>query len=261
MIDHYDLYAETLQGMFHVDVYCPYRQVGKRYPVLYINDGQNAFFDEKSFMKVSWGFLEYIKKMDLKIILVAIHCRGDKRMDDYAPWVIPPKLALRESDGQTDHMGGWGDLYIQWIIHKLIPMIDRRYPSNGDRGICGSSMGGVIASYASLTYPTVFSKCAALSTAFWFYPDLFYQLVKQQDLSSIQAFYLDLGEFEAEDEQINEWYRETNDRMDQLLKERIESYKFVFYKGAYHHESQWRKRVPIFMSFLYSEYLKEQHDD
>ena len=247
--------------MIFMHLHCPDRQKGKRYPVLYINDGQNAFFDEKSFMKVSWGFLDYIKKTKLKIILVAIHCRGERRMDDYAPWVIPKKLALKESDGQTDHMGGLGDLYIQWIIHTLMPVIDQRYPSNGECGICGSSMGGVIAAYASLAYPKIFTKCAALSTAFWFYPELFYQLVEQQDLSSIQGFYLDLGEFEADDEQVNTWYRETNDQMHSLLQKRIHHYRFAFYEGAYHHESQWRKRVPIFMSFLYSNHLKESSYD
>ena len=70
-----------------ITVYLPddYYQQKKRYPVLYIQDGQNAFFDRLSFCGVSWGFLDYVKMMELDIIMVAIPCNftGFKRMDEY----------------------------------------------------------------------------------------------------------------------------------------------------------------------------------
>ena len=72
-------------------------------------------------------------------------------------------------------------------------------------------MGVVIASYAAVAYPEVFKKCAALSTAFWFYENEFQTLIEQSDLSAIEAFYFDIGSDEGcGDEEANIWYRTSN---------------------------------------------------
>ena len=72
-----------------ITIYLPddYYYVDKCYPVLYINDGQNAFFDSLSYCGDSWGFLDYVQETQLDIIMVAIPCNfeGFKRMDEYGP--------------------------------------------------------------------------------------------------------------------------------------------------------------------------------
>lgn len=59
-----------------ITIYLPddYATSGKRYPVMYINDGQNAFFDEQAYGGISWGFLEHAKYHVPDLIMVAIPC-------------------------------------------------------------------------------------------------------------------------------------------------------------------------------------------
>lgn len=118
--------------------------------------------------------------------------------------------------------------------------------------IVGSSMGGVISAYAALAYPEVFKKCAALSTAFWFYMDEFAEVIESHDYSLDNRFYFDLGEFEGcGDDVIDEWYIESNNMIYSMLKDKMENLEYHYFEGAQHNESEWRKRVPMFMDFLY----------
>ena len=240
-----------------ITVYLPddYYQQKKRYPVLYIQDGQNAFFDRLSFCGVSWGFLDYVKMMELDIIMVAIPCNftGFKRMDEYGPWRINQELSYQETQIKGKIIGGEGIKYVEWMVHQLKPYIDCRFrTSSDDTAIVGSSMGGVISAYAALAYPEVFKKCAALSTAFWFYMDEFAEVIESHDYSLDNRFYFDLGEFEGcGDDVIDEWYIESNNMIYSMLKDKMENLEYHYFEGAQHNESEWRKRVPMFMDFLY----------
>ena len=250
---------KRLQRQRDITIYLPddYYYYSKRYPVLYIQDGQNAFFDRLSYSGESWGFLDYAQEAGLDIIMVAIPCdfEGFKRMDEYGPWPISEELSLQETNQEGLIIGGEGIDYIDWLIEDLKPYIDQRFLTDPDDcGIVGSSMGGVISAYAFLAHPEVFHKCAALSTAFWFYMDEFRDLIATHDYDENDRFYFDLGEFEGcGSEEIDEWYIESNDEIYELLKDKIERLDYEFFLGATHNEGQWRKRVPLFMEFLYGE--------
>ena len=96
-----------------------------------------------------------------------------KRMDEYGPWVISDELSERETHQKGKIIGGEGKEYVDWMVTELKPYIDRRFRTiEDDTAVVGSSMGGVIASYAALAYPSVFKKSASLSTAYWFYYDV-----------------------------------------------------------------------------------------
>lgn len=253
----FDFRMKKLSRSRHITVYLPddYYYNQKRYPVLYIQDGQNAFFDSVSYAGVSWGFLDYVKETGLEIIMVAIPCNtyAHKREDEYGPWIINEELSLRETHEEGKRIGGEGKLYMRWMVEELKPYIDRRFRTiKDDTAIVGSSMGGIIASYAALAYPHIFKKSASLSTAYWFYCDEFKELIENQDLSMIEKFYFDLGEFEGcGDDEVDDWYRESNDFIYDLLKDRISDIRYEYFEGAVHNESEWRQRLPIFMSYLY----------
>lgn len=240
-----------------ITVYLPddYYQSDCDYPVLYIQDGQNAFFDQLSFCGVSWGFLDYAQMTDLKIIMVAIPCNftGFKRMDEYGPWLINETLSYQETGIKGKMIGGEGQKYIEWMVHELKPYIDQRFRTIvDDTAIVGSSMGGVISAYAALAYPEVFHKCAALSTAFWFYLEEFEELIASHDYHMLEGFYFDLGEFEGcGDDKIDEWYIESNNYIYSLLKDKVDNLAYHYFAGAHHNEAAWRERLPLFMNFLY----------
>lgn len=259
MIVSFRMQMKRLKRNREITVYLPkyYYQEDRRYPVLYIQDGQNAFFDKLSYCGVSWGFLNYAEQMDLDIIMVAIPCNeeGFKRMDEYGPWKIDKDLSYQETGIENKIIGGEGKAYVKWIIEELKPYIDQRFRTiNEDTGIVGSSMGGVISAYAALQYPEVFHKCAALSTAFWFYMDEFEEVIKTHNYQDLEKFYFDLGEFEGcGSEMIDQWYIESNDEIYELLKDKIANIEYHYFEGAYHNENEWQKRVPLFMKFLYGE--------
>ena len=251
------IWMEFAQEYRDVYIYLPsnYKRTDKHYPVLYINDGQNAFVDSKAYAGKSWGFIDYVRKHKIDVIMVAISCgfKPWQRETEYGPWPISKELSLHETKQEGLIIGGLGDTYVQWLINDLKPMIDSHYRTiQDDTAIVGSSMGGVIAAYASLAYPHIFKKCAALSTAFWFYPNEFKALIERQDLSPIQCFYFDLGSDEGCGEDfVNGWYRETNAAILCQLQPKIENLHFCYVGRASHNEWAWCDRLGNFMDLFY----------
>ena len=133
----------------------------RRYPVLYMHDGQNVFDDATSFVG-EWGVDETLDSLhaagELSLIVVAVDHGGEHRFDEYNPWTHP------------QHGGGQGDEYVAFLVETLKPYIDSHYRTLTDRlntGIAGSSMGGLISFYALLEYPQVFGRAGVFSPAFW----------------------------------------------------------------------------------------------
>jgi predicted alpha/beta superfamily hydrolase len=156
---YYDFRSRFLQHDRHVLVYLPpgYSDDDKkRYPVLYLNDGQNMFDGATSFVRgQEWGLDEtadqLIRASEIEpLIMVAIYNTGDARIDEYTP-TVDPKLKK----------GGRADLYGQLILEELKPLIDASYRTQvgpAHTGLGGSSLGGLVSLYLALKYPNVFGK-------------------------------------------------------------------------------------------------------
>lgn len=252
-----EFYMKKLKRKRKITIYVPddYKKTNKRYPVIYINDGQNAFFDEQSFMNISWGFYDYVKAKKLDIIMVAIPCNFDlhKREDEYGPWPINKEILMMEYGNDDLKIGGEGDKYINFIIEELKPYVDEHFPTDiDDTAMVGSSMGGIITSYAAIKYGEIFKKTASLSSAYWFYIDEFYHLIDHSNLDSLECFYMDLGGNEGNgDDMISQIYYESNEMIYHKLIEKSDRIVARFFEDACHNEEQWRKRVPIFMELFY----------
>jgi len=145
-------------------VYLPpdYATSGKRYPVLYMHDGQNVF-DEATAGFGEWGVDETLDSLAAAghavPIVVAVDHGGGKRLDEYSPF------------RNARHGGGEGDAYVDFLVRTLKPYIDGHFRTRPDRlhtGIAGSSMGGLISLYAALKHPRVYGRAGVFSPAFWF---------------------------------------------------------------------------------------------
>ena len=148
-------------------IYLPagYEKSKKKYPVMYMHDGQNLF-DTYTSAYGEWGVDEsldsLIKKGKPACIVVGID-NGPKRFNEYNPYEF------------REFGKGEGNLYLEFLVKTLKPFIDRFYrtmPSKENTIIAGSSMGGLISFYAMLQYPDVFGKAGIFSPAFWTAPPI-----------------------------------------------------------------------------------------
>ena len=216
---------------------------GKNYPVLYMFDGHNVFFDEDATYGKSWGMKEYLEKLHLPLIVAAVECNheGDHRLMEYSPW-----------DFENERFGfikGLGMIYMKWMTETLIPTIDSRYrtiPGRSGRGICGSSMGGLMSVYALAAYPDIFSRAAGLSPSLWAnYHDLKH-LIEQADIPADTWLYMDYGSTEGRQEDLLRalvWASEAFEKKNVSVCSRI-------IPGGFHSEASWEKQIPRFMRWL-----------
>lgn len=254
MFEHFEVNISTLDRKRMVRVYLPKKyneNKEKRYPVLYMHDGQNLYKDEDAGYGMSWGISDYLDKSDLEIIVVGIDCNdGYKRLDEYSPWSSSEmrRIFAPELDG----IGGEGKKYIEYIVNELKPLIDVNYRTNPDEtSMAGSSMGGLISTYAACKYPNIFKRVASVSSAYWFTQEEIELLIKNSDLSAIEKFYLDVGTNESSGTIDSQRYIESSESVYSLLKGKVKDIKFVIADGAVHNELAWRERVPAIFSYLF----------
>ncbi len=141
----------------------------KRFPVMYMHDGQNLF-DKATAFSGEWMVDETLNglfaKGDPGCIVVGIDNGGASRLNEYSPWV------------NAKYGGGEGSQYVDFLVNTLKPHIDSFYRTKTDRdntAISGSSMGGLISLYAILKYPNVYSKAGVFSPSLWFSDQSFAQ--------------------------------------------------------------------------------------
>ena len=71
--------------MLHIYLPENYDTSGERYPVMYMFDGHNLFFDEDATYGTSWGLYDFMKGYDKQVIIVGMECshRGNERLEEY----------------------------------------------------------------------------------------------------------------------------------------------------------------------------------
>ncbi len=175
-------------------IYLPpdYHETDYSYPVLYMHDGQNVFDDLTSFAG-EWEVDETLNKLhaegDRGIIVVGIDNGQNLRIDEYTPWP-------NESYG-----GGDGAIYVDFLVQELKPYIDLNYRTLADRentGIMGSSLGGLISTYAGIEYQDVFSKIGSFSPAYWINPEAFSHVSSKGKIKDMKIYQLG-GSLEGSD--------------------------------------------------------------
>lgn len=166
-----NFYMPQLNRYRRILIYLPpdYETTQKRYPVLYMHDGQNLFDAATSFSG-EWEVDESLNQLhaqgDYGCIVVGIDNGEALRIDELAPWVNP-----------NYNEGGEGGQYIDFIVETLKPFVDQNYrtlPGRDFTGIMGSSLGGLVSQYGIMEHQNVFSKAGIFSPAFWFNdPEIF----------------------------------------------------------------------------------------
>lgn len=161
-----------------------------RYPVVYLQDGQNLFDPDTSYAG-DWGLLATLRKRGRRhpAILVGIPNLGVGRLREYSPFDDPVR-------GIGEGVG-----YLRWLTTVLKPRIDadfRTLPTRQHTAVAGSSMGGLFALYALLAGASTFGAAWALSPALWYADAAIFRWLRKQPAPYGQI-YLDVGGKEGED--------------------------------------------------------------
>lgn len=227
-------------------IYLPngYKTSEKRYPVIYMFDGHNVFYDSHATYGKSWGMREYLKCSKKEVILVAVECNpeGIRRLFEYSPWEF--------RGGRFGVIGGLGKVTMDYFTKELKPQIDAEFRTLPDREhtmIAGSSMGGLMSIYALVEYNDVFSRAAALSPSLWTSPSSMRELIKSHTLLEPTRLYTDMGG--AETEGHTEPFEAIFSVAKQLSKKGAHVAARVV-PGALHSEAYWEERIPVFMDYL-----------
>lgn len=144
----------------------------RKYPVIYMADGQNLV-DNFLTKYGDWHLdrvMDQLRKEGLtEAIMVGIDCPADpvQRTNELNP---PYPVKKRIPDPRPNMP--IGNLFIEYIIRELKPLIDETFSTNPDRehtAIGGASMGGIMAFYGFLRYSATFGYSLSFSTPFFFY--------------------------------------------------------------------------------------------
>ena len=162
-----------------------------RYPVLYMFDGHNVFFDSDATYGKCWGMKEYLESTNTPLIVVAVDCNhspNNGRLSEYSPFSF--------EDPMLGYIRGRGRTTMDWFAHTLKGMIDEKYPTLPGREttwIAGSSMGGLMSLYAATAVNDVFGRAACLSPSLWLAPVKARRFIRQAEISPDTLIYMDYG--------------------------------------------------------------------
>ena len=249
MVIKWDVAIPKLSGDMtrRVYLYLPesYREEpGRRYPVMYMFDGHNVFFDEDATFGKSWGMNDFMESSGKQLMIVGVECnhRGNCRLSEYSP--------VSFSDPELGKIRGRGSATMNWMVGELKPYIDEHYRTLPDREntiIAGSSMGGLMALYAVTAYNQVFSRAACLSPSLWVAPGKLLEIAARSAIRRGTVVYMDYGEKELDNHGVSQ---QALISMAQLLLVKGVNLTFRIAPGGTHSEASWEKQIPVFMDCL-----------
>ena len=217
-----------------------YAHTHKRYPVLYLNDGQNLIGagSEYGSWVVDRAMAILAARHHHEIIVVAIDHGAERRIQEFTP-------------ERTLAGTGGGRKYLNFIVQSLKPVIDGRFrtrPDAAHTGIGGSSLGGLISLYAGLLHPGVFGKLLVFSPSLWISKQVYDSAARFQSSGST-SMYLYAGEKESRSmvsslNRLREALQQSPGGWQLRLQESINP------KGK-HRESDWAREFPKAVEWLF----------
>lgn len=232
-----------------VSVYLPPQyesEPDRRFPVLYLHDGQNLFDPTTSYIPGrTWRAGETADRLNAAgeaepLILVGVANTGLRRMAEYTP--------------TRDYRmgGGEGRAYGRLLVEELKPWVDANFRTRteaSETGLGGSSLGGLITLYLGLQHPDVFTRLAVMSPSLWWDHRSIFSFVAEAKPKPPVRIWLDIGTAEG--------LRHVRDT--ELLERRLVMQGWVpgcdldlmKARGAAHTEDAWAARFDQVLNFLF----------
>jgi predicted alpha/beta superfamily hydrolase len=215
----------------------------QRYPVLFLQDGQNLFEPERAFIPGQhWRLRETAdaaigERTAAPILIVGIDNAGEARIDEYTPDRDPKKNA-----------GGKAEDYGRMILEELTPLIEGRYRTSGEISVGGSSLGGLLSLHLGLRHPEVFHRVAAMSPSVWWNGQSILRAVDEFQGPNRPRLWVDVGGREGGE-------AVAGARALRLRLERKgwndENFRYLEDRRGDHSERAWAGRVRKVLEFLF----------
>jgi predicted alpha/beta superfamily hydrolase len=252
----HEFFSRTFRNTRFVRVWLPPgyhdpENSARRYPVLYLNDGQNLFEASTSFTGVEWQVDETADRLIREgsvppMLMVGLDNAGKNRIREYMPHRSMHPVMLRAH----------GTRYPTFLFKEVMPFMDRNYrvasgPHN--TGLGGSSLGALIALYTAAVRPGVIGRLLIESPSLWASNR---QIIRQSRgvRQWPERVFLGVGTAEAgrreRDQSVVDDVRELSFilRRAGLDDNRL---RLLVEEGGTHHESAWARRFPEALSFLF----------
>jgi len=255
--------SPQLHNQRHILVYLPpsYASSNRRYPVMYMHDGQNLF-DYATSYAGEWGVDETMEKLGreegLEAIVVGIPNQGRYRVDEYSPY-------------HTPYLGGGrGDAYLDYLVYTVKPLIDRDFrtlPGRPQTGMIGSSMGGLITLYGFFRHSETFGFAGVMSPSLWFAQGAIFETIEAAAFHP-GKIYLDAGTRELGSQShyltphagSRRYYSSVRHLKRILVRKGYRPVRDLLHveeKWANHSEVSWGRRLPLALRFFLNEANRE----
>jgi enterochelin esterase-like enzyme len=227
--------------------------MGRRYPVLYLNDGQNLFESATAFAGIEWQVDETAERLIREgavppMILVGMDNTGKERIREYMPYrsMHPRVLRVR------------GRYYPDFMFKEVMPFVESSYriatgPEN--TGLGGSSLGGLIALYTVVAFPGAIGRLLLESPSLWASGR---QLVRESRSVRIwpERTFLAVGTNEAGSAERSRTVVDDVRELAAIMRRAVLSerrLRLVIKDGAGHNEGAWAERFPEALQFLFGQ--------
>jgi predicted alpha/beta superfamily hydrolase len=213
----------------------------RRYPVIYMHDGQNLFDDATAYAG-EWGVDEALDELaartGFEAIVVGIDNGGERRMNELSPWP------------NQRHGAAEGEQYLRFVTEVVKPFVDRAWrtrPDAASTAIIGSSMGGLASLHAIHARPEVFGLAGVLSPSLWFSPAAL-AYVEERRLPPAARLFVYAGGREGD-----AMVRDALQLHDVLVRRlgSVERAAIEVADDAEHNEAAWRAVFPRVVAWLY----------
>lgn len=218
----------------------------RRYPVLYMQDGQNLFEPDRAFVRGQhWRLREAADesiagRAARALIIVGIDHAGAGRVDEYTP-----------TRDEKRGVGGRADGYRRMLLEEIKPLVDERYRTMADRAstaIGGSSLGGLVSLHLALRHAGVFSRAVVMSPSVWWGGWAILRELEQFEGAEPPRVWLDIGGREG-----REAVADVRLLRDRMLAHGWNRTNFRFYEDRRgdHSERAWAARIRMALEFLF----------
>ena len=216
-----------------------YQDGARRYPVIYMFDGQNLF-DEATSYAGEWGVDEALDRLvredGFAAIVVGIDHGGALRFNELIPYF---NLQFAPNKGAA---------FVRDLVQGVKPFVDANFrtrPGRADTAVIGSSLGGLAADYAIHAYPQVFGKAGVFSPSYWVSEQAF-DIAAATPLPAGSRVYLYMGGQEGDDAV------PLVQKMERLLRRQpgVDATLHVV-PEAKHDEAAWRREFPRAVRWLF----------